>query len=82
MMMPTTKAAITILPAAHYCQADARVLFTQDHDFLRLHAAGTSHPCIVYCAKDMRSNGEIIQGLVLIWEILESAEMANRVEYL
>lgn len=65
-----------------FCQAQGRVLFTQDHDFLRLHAARTPHPGIVYCDKDTRSIGEIIQGLVLIWEVLEPAEMVNRVEFL
>lgn len=65
-----------------HCLAQARVLFSQDRDFLRLHAAGTPHPGIVYCDKDTRSIGEIIQGLVLIWEVLEPEEMTNRVEYL
>jgi predicted nuclease of predicted toxin-antitoxin system len=31
-----------------YCQSQQRVLFTQDHDFLRLHASGIGHPGIVY----------------------------------
>jgi predicted nuclease of predicted toxin-antitoxin system len=65
-----------------FCQAEGRVLFTQDRDFLRLHATGIGHPGIVYCDKDMRSIGEIIQGLVLIWEIMDPPEMASRVEYL
>jgi predicted nuclease of predicted toxin-antitoxin system len=62
--------------------AQGRVLFTQDHDFLRLHAAGTSHAGIAYCGKDTRSIGEIIQALVLIWEILEPEEIQNHVEFL
>jgi hypothetical protein len=37
---------------------------------------------IVYCGKDTRSIGEIIQGLVLVWELLEPEEMANRIEFL
>ncbi len=65
-----------------YRQAQARVIFTQDRDFLRIHTAGTSHPGIIYCDKGSRGIGEMIQGIVLIWEILEPAEMANRVEYL
>jgi predicted nuclease of predicted toxin-antitoxin system len=65
-----------------FCQAENRVLFTQDHDFLRVHASGTANPGIVYCGKESRSIGEIIQGLVLIWEIMDPAEMANRVEFL
>jgi hypothetical protein len=44
--------------------------------------AGISHADIVYCGKDTRSIGDIIQGLVLIWEIMETAEMLGRVEYL
>ena len=65
-----------------FCQTQGRVLFTQDQDFLRLHAGGSPHSGIVYCDKDTRSIGEIIQGLVLIWEIMEPVEMVNRVEFL
>ena len=56
--------------------------FTQDRDFLRLHAAGVPHAGIAYCEKDTKSIGALIQGLVLIWELLEPQEMANRVEFL
>ena len=41
-----------------------------------------AHSGIAYCAKDTKSIGEIIRGLVLIWEVLEPEEMANRVEFL
>jgi predicted nuclease of predicted toxin-antitoxin system len=67
--------------AAH-ALTQGRILFTQDRDFLRLHAAGVPHASIAYCGKDSKSIGQIIQGLVLIWELLEPEEMANRVEYL
>jgi uncharacterized protein (DUF433 family) len=53
-----------------------------DDDFLRLHAAGVPHAGIAYCHQQARTLGEIIQGLVLIWNVYESAEMVNRVEYL
>jgi predicted nuclease of predicted toxin-antitoxin system len=66
---------------AHSLQ-EGRVLFTQDRDFLRLYAAGVPHAGIAYCEKDTKSIGALIQGLVLIWELLEPQEMANRVEYL
>jgi predicted nuclease of predicted toxin-antitoxin system len=62
--------------------AEGRVLFTQDDDFLRLHAAGFPHAGIAYCHPESRSIGEVIRGLVLIWDIYEPHEMHNRVEYL
>ncbi len=67
---------------AAYGLAQSRVIFTQDQDFLRLHAAGIPHAGIAYCANGTRSVGEIIHGLVLIWEILEPEEMVNQVEFL
>jgi hypothetical protein len=65
-----------------YALPRGRVLFTQDSDFLRLDAAGVRHSGIAYCEKDTRSIGEIITLLVLVWEIYEPDEMANRVEFL
>jgi hypothetical protein len=62
--------------------SDGRVIFTQDEDFLAIHASGSPHPGIAYCKKDNRSIGEIIRGLVLIWEIYDPADMAGRIEYL
>ena len=77
-------ALLTATDAEHaaFCKSQGRVLFTQDRDFLRMHAADQQHPGVVYCEKDTRSIGAIIQGLVLIWEIMEPSEMAGRVEYL
>jgi predicted nuclease of predicted toxin-antitoxin system len=65
-----------------YAVAEGRVIFTQDRDFLRLHAAGMPHPGIAYADKDTKSIGDIIRGLVLLWEVLEPDEMLNRVEFL
>ena len=67
---------------ATYCLAESRVLFTQDRDFLRLHATGVKHAGIAFCAKDTKSIGEIVRHLVLCWEIYEPEEFAARVEYL
>jgi hypothetical protein len=66
---------------AAYCLAERRVLFTQDQDFLRLDAKGFEHAGIAFCAKDTKSIGEIIQWLVLNWEVYEPEEVASRVEY-
>jgi predicted nuclease of predicted toxin-antitoxin system len=59
-----------------------RVIFTQDRDFLRIHAAGIPHAGIAYCGKDMKSIGEIITMLMLIFEVYTPEEMANRVEFI
>jgi predicted nuclease of predicted toxin-antitoxin system len=65
-----------------FIRSEGRVIFTEDADFLRLHAAGESHPGIAYCHQQTRAIGEIIRGLVLIWEVLEPDDMRNHVEYL
>ena len=62
--------------------SEGRVIFTQDEDFLAIHASGTPHPGIAYCKKDTRSIGEIIRGLILIWEVYEPNDIAGRIEYL
>ena len=63
--------------------AEGRVIFTQDEDFLVCGTLpGRAHAGIAYCKKDTCSIGEIIRGLVLIWEVYDQEEMQNRVEYL
>ena len=62
--------------------ATRRVVFTQDQDFLRLHAAGMEHRGIAFRDQQSRSIGHIIAGLLLIWEVNEPEVMANRIEFL
>jgi hypothetical protein len=61
---------------------EGRVIFTQDRDFLRINAAGVERAGIAYCPKDSKRLVEAIDGLVLIWEVLEPDEMRGRVEFL
>jgi predicted nuclease of predicted toxin-antitoxin system len=65
-----------------FAQQQQRVIFTHDADLLRIASKGAEHSGIVYCAKDVRSLGEIIRGLVLIHQILTPQEMQGHVEYL
>jgi predicted nuclease of predicted toxin-antitoxin system len=58
-----------------------RVVFTQDADFLRLHAAGTSHAGIVF-ARQGTAIGLIVRGLALIHKTLTAEDMKNRLEFL
>jgi predicted nuclease of predicted toxin-antitoxin system len=63
-------------------RTQGRMIFTQDADFLRLHAAGADHSGIAYCHQQALTLGQIIQGLVLIWDIYEPEEMCKHVEWL
>jgi len=65
-----------------YALKEGRVLFTQDEDFLRLHAAGMPHAGIVYCKPGTRSIGQIIQYLHLMSDCLEPDDMQGQIEYL
>jgi hypothetical protein len=69
---------------AHVAHAlpEGRVIFTEDDDYLALNARGVPHAGIAYCHQQTRNIGEIIQMLVLIWEVCELEDMANRIEYL
>jgi predicted nuclease of predicted toxin-antitoxin system len=63
------------------CQ-ELRVLFTQDNDFLRIASHTNDHPGIAYCKQGTRSIGQIIESLVLIYEVYTPQKMIGRVEYL
>jgi predicted nuclease of predicted toxin-antitoxin system len=67
---------------AAWCLAEGRVIFTQDHDFLAIHAASVPHAGIAFCKKDTLRIGAMVRGLILIWEFYEPEEMTGRVEYL
>lgn len=58
-----------------------RVIFTQDDDFLRLHAKGINHSGIVY-AHQQTPIGEIIRKLMLVCQVLDASDMQNHVEFL
>ncbi|MBV8382664.1 MAG: DUF5615 family PIN-like protein, partial [Planctomycetaceae bacterium] len=59
-----------------------RLIVTHDEGYLVLHAQGVRHAGIVYCHQHARTIGQILGALVLLWQVLEPREMANRVEYL
>jgi predicted nuclease of predicted toxin-antitoxin system len=65
-----------------YALLQNRAIYTQDADFLRLHSQGVEHAGILYSHPEAHSLGQLIQLLVLVWELLEDKELRNRVEYL
>jgi predicted nuclease of predicted toxin-antitoxin system len=64
-----------------FVQAESRVIFTQDDDFLYLASKGLSHPGIVYAPQHIPIR-KIISGLMLIYQVLDATEMQDHVEYL
>lgn len=58
-----------------------RTIFTQDADFLRLHAKGKQHAGIVY-AHQTTPVGHIVRNLILIFQVMTPEEMQNHVEFL
>jgi hypothetical protein len=65
-----------------YGREQGRVVVTSDEDFLVLDSKGYSHAGIGFYRKSSRTIGEIIRHLVLMWEVLEPADMENHVEFL
>jgi hypothetical protein len=65
-----------------YALASGRMIITLDQDFLRMNAEGIAHAGVAYCKQGTRTIREIIDGLVLIWEVYEPEELVGRVEFL
>lgn len=65
-----------------YAQRQRRVIVTDDTDFLRLAAHTPDHAGVAYCDRTSLTLGQIIQGLLLIHDVLTADEMAGHVEYL
>lgn len=65
-----------------FALSENRVLITHDDDFVVLHRSGINHAGIAYCDQKRRSIGEILSILVTMWEILNSEDMKNQLEFL
>lgn len=65
-----------------FIKEEQRVIFTHDDDFLRLASEDQAHSGIVYCKMDTRSIGEMVRGLILIYEVLTAEEMHGHIEFL
>jgi predicted nuclease of predicted toxin-antitoxin system len=64
-----------------FAHNEGRVIVTRDQDFLRLARQISDHPGIVFHTAN-QSMREIIEGLILIHEVMIPGEMAGRVEYI
>jgi predicted nuclease of predicted toxin-antitoxin system len=61
--------------------AEGRVMVTRDPDVLRMADSVVDHPGVAFYSAD-RSIRQVIEGLMLIYEVLTPEEMAGHVEYL
>ena len=62
-----------------FARVQRRVIVTRDQDFLRLARGSATHPGIVFYIAN-QSMPEIIEGLILICEVMTPEEMVGRVE--
>ncbi len=64
-----------------YARLNARVVVTNDRDYLIFDAAGVSHAGIVFWNQEFRTMGELIATLELIHGVYSSEDMVGRVEF-
>ena len=69
------------LQLAFICE-QKRVIMTHDDDFLTIASLSSEHPGIAYCKQGTRSIGQIIEAVLLIYEVYRPEEMVGRVEFL
>ncbi len=65
-----------------FAKREGRVLVTNDKHFLRIARRDHGHPGIAFCHLTRMSLGQIIDGLLLIYEVLAPPDMVGHVEYL
>jgi hypothetical protein len=66
-----------------FAQSVGRVIFTlHDEDYLALAANARTHAGIGFCYQGHRTIRQMIQGLELIWEVLDVKDMQNHVEFI
>jgi predicted nuclease of predicted toxin-antitoxin system len=65
-----------------FASREGRVLVTHDDDFLKLAIINQNHSGIAYCHQTKRSVGQIIETLLLIYEVYTPEDMIGRVEFL
>jgi predicted nuclease of predicted toxin-antitoxin system len=64
-----------------FALSQSRVIFTQDADFLRLASQGQPHAGIVYTSQTTPV-GKVIFGLMLIYQLLDTEDMENQIEFI
>ncbi len=69
-------------PQWEYALRERRVLVTHDAGFIQRARQAPAHPGVAYCQMNSRSVGQVVEMLILMFEVYSSEEMAGRVQYL
>ena len=64
-----------------FALTEGRVIVTRDQDFLRFAAKMSGHAGIVFYTAN-QSMREVIEGLILIYEVMSPKEIVGYVEYI
>ena len=64
-----------------YARDTGPVIVTRDADFLRFANQDANHPGVVFWSQTSRSLGEIIENLILLYEMFTTEEMNGHIEY-
>jgi hypothetical protein len=65
----------------HFALQNGRVLVTFDADFLSLASGGVKHAGIAFCPATKYSIGELIYGVLLLYEALQPQDFLDHVEF-
>ncbi len=72
---------LTDVEQLEYATKNSLVIVTHDDDFLSL-AINKRHSGIVYVHQQKYSVGDLIRYLKLLWDVVNSEEMKNHIEFL
>ena len=74
------RCGLSDLDQLDWAHAQGRVLVTFDADFLALAASGHHHTGIAFCPASKYSVGDLIRGLILVYEGLEATDLEDQIE--
>lgn len=72
---------LTDIEQLEYAPRNGLVILTHDDDFLSL-ALNKRHSGVVYVHQQKYSIGDLIRNLKLLWDIVDSEEIKNHIEFL
>lgn len=69
-------------PQWEYALRERRVLVTHDAGFIKRARQTPTHAGVAYCQMNSRSVGQVVEMLILMFEVFSSEEMEGRVQFI